>query len=88
MTGWRLGYCCGPAAIIEQMTKLHQFAIMCAPTTSQYAAVEGLKIYEDEVEEMRRSYNQRRRFLMHEFKRMGLECFEPFGAFYVFPSIK
>lgn len=88
MTGWRLGYCCGPAAIIEQMTKLHQFAIMCAPTTSQYAAVEGLKNCEDEVEEMRQSYNQRRRFLMHEFKRMGLECFEPFGAFYVFPSIK
>ena len=70
------------------MTKLHQFAIMCAPTTSQYAAVEGLKNCEDEVEEMRRSYNQRRRFLMHEFRRMGLECFEPFGAFYVFPSIK
>lgn len=88
MTGWRLGYCCGAAAIIEQMTKLHQFAIMCAPTTSQYAAVEGLKNCEDEVEEMRQSYNQRRRFLMHEFKRMGMECFEPFGAFYVFPSIK
>ena len=88
MTGWRLGYCCAPEMIIEQMTKLHQFAIMCAPTTSQYAAVEGLKNCEDEVEEMRQSYNQRRRFLMHEFKRMGLECFEPFGAFYVFPSIK
>lgn len=88
MTGWRLGYCCGPKVIIEQMTKLHQFAIMCAPTTSQYAAVEGLKNCEDEVEEMRQSYDQRRRFLMHEFKRMGLECFEPFGAFYVFPSIK
>ena len=88
MTGWRLGYCCGPEVIIEQMTKLHQFAIMCAPTTSQYAAVEGLRNCEDEVEEMRQSYNQRRRFLMHEFKRMGLECFEPFGAFYVFPSIK
>ena len=88
MTGWRLGYCCGPAQIIEQMTKLHQFAIMCAPTNSQYAAVEGLRNCEDEVQEMRRSYNQRRRFLMHEFKRMGLECFEPFGAFYVFPSIK
>ena len=72
MTGWRLGYCCGPEAIIEQMTKLHQFAIMCAPTTSQYAAVEGLRNCEDEVEEMRRSYNQRRRFLMHEFNRMGL----------------
>ena len=70
------------------MTKLHQFAIMCAPTTSQYAAVEGLRNCEDEVEEMRRSYNQRRRFLMNEFERMGLECFEPFGAFYVFPSIR
>ena len=88
MTGWRLGYCCGPAQIIEQMTKLHQFAIMCAPTNSQYAAVEGLRNCEGEVQEMRRSYNQRRRFLMHEFERMGLECFEPFGAFYVFPSIK
>ena len=88
MTGWRLGYCCGPAQIIGQMTKLHQFAIMCAPTNSQYAAVEGLRSCKDEVQEMRRSYNQRRRFLMHEFERMGLECFEPFGAFYVFPSIK
>lgn len=88
MTGWRLGYCCGPVEIIEQMTKLHQFAIMCAPTNSQYAAVEGLRNCENEVEEMRRSYNQRRRFLMNEFKKMGLECFEPFGAFYVFPSIK
>lgn len=88
MTGWRLGYCCGPREIIEQMTKLHQFAIMCAPTNSQYAAIEGLKNCDDEVEEMRKSYNQRRRFLMHEFARMGLECFEPFGAFYVFPSIQ
>ena len=88
MTGWRLGYCCGPEIIIEQMTKLHQFAIMCAPTNSQYAAIEGLRNCEDEVEEMRKSYNQRRRFLMHEFARMGLECFEPFGAFYVFPSIQ
>ena len=88
MTGWRLGYCCGPEALIEQMTKLHQFAIMCAPTNSQYAAVEGLKNCGDEVEEMRKSYDQRRRFLMHEFARMGLECFEPFGAFYVFPSIQ
>ncbi len=87
MTGWRLGYCCGPEAIIEQMVKLHQYAIMCAPTNSQYAAIEGLRNCEDEVEEMRKSYNQRRRFLMHEFARMGLECFEPFGAFYVFPSI-
>lgn len=88
MTGWRLGYCCGPQEIIKQMTKLHQFAIMCAPTNSQYAAIEGLKNCDKEVEEMRNSYNQRRRYLMHEFKRMGLECFEPFGAFYVFPSIK
>ena len=80
--------CCGPEALIEQMTKLHQFAIMCAPTNSQYAAVEGLRNCEDEVEEMRKSYDQRRRFLMHEFARMGLECFEPFGAFYVFPSIR
>ncbi len=88
MTGWRLGYACGPAPIIKQMTKVHQFAIMCAPTNSQYAAVQGLRNCGDEVEEMRKSYNQRRRFLMHEFKKMGLECFEPFGAFYVFPSIK
>ncbi len=88
MTGWRLGYCCGPEAILKQMIKLHQFAIMCAPTNSQYAAVEGLRNCEEEVEEMRKAYNQRRRFLMHEFARMGLECFEPYGAFYVFPSIE
>mgnify|MGYP001161753662 FL=1 len=69
MTGWRLGYCCGPEVIISQMTKLHQFAIMCAPTNSQYAAVQGLRNCGDEVEEMRKSYNQRRRFLMHELKR-------------------
>lgn len=88
MTGWRLGYCCGPQEILEQMIKLHQFAIMCAPTVSQYAAVEGLRNCEAEVDEMRKAYNQRRRFLMHEFSRMELECFEPFGAFYVFPSIQ
>lgn len=88
MTGWRLGYCCGPARILEQMVKLHQYAIMCAPTNSQYAAIEGLKNCGNEVEEMRKSYNQRRRFLIHEFARMELECFEPFGAFYVFPSIQ
>ena len=88
MTGWRLGYCCGPHEILEQMIKLHQFAIMCAPTVSQYAAVEGLRNCEAEVDEMRKAYNQRRRFLIHEFSRMGLECFEPFGAFYVFPSIQ
>lgn len=88
MTGWRLGYACGPKLIIEQMTKIHQFAIMCAPTTSQYAAVEALKNGDDDVKEMKESYNQRRRFLMYAFKNMGLECFEPYGAFYVFPCIK
>ena len=88
MTGWRLGYACGPENIIEQMTKLHQFAIMCAPTTSQYAAVEALRNGDDDVKEMRTAYNQRRRYLMHAFKEMGLSCFEPFGAFYVFPCIK
>ena len=88
MTGWRLGYACGPKAIISQMLKIHQFAIMCAPTTSQYAAVEALKNGDDDVEMMREQYNQRRRYLLHRFKEMGLECFEPFGAFYVFPCIK
>lgn len=88
MTGWRLGYAVGPKAIIEQMIKLHQFAIMCAPTNSQYAAVSALKNGDKDVEEMREAYNQRRRYLMHRFKEMGLECFEPFGAFYVFPCIK
>ena len=88
MTGWRLGYACGPADIIKQMTKIHQFAIMCAPTTSQYAAVEALKNGDDDVRLMRGAYNQRRRFLMNAFKEMNLECFEPYGAFYVFPCIK
>ncbi len=88
MTGWRLGYALAPKEIMEQMLKIHQFAIMCAPTTSQYAAVEALKNGDDDVAMMRESYNQRRRFLMHEFKEMGLACFEPYGAFYVFPSIK
>ena len=88
MTGWRLGYACGPKEIIEQMVKIHQFAIMCAPTNSQYAAVEALRNCDEEVQEMREAYNQRRRFLMSEFKRMGLQCFEPYGAFYVFPCIK
>ena len=88
MTGWRLGYCCGPEVIITQMLKIHQFAIMCAPTTSQYAAIEALKNGDDDVAKMRDSYNQRRRFLMNAFKEMGLECFEPYGAFYVFPCIK
>ena len=88
MTGWRLGYACAPKEIIKQMTKIHQFAIMCAPTTSQYAAIEALKNGDEDVENMRKSYNQRRRFLMNAFKEMNLECFEPFGAFYVFPCIK
>ena len=88
MTGWRLGYICGPEEIVKQMTKIHQFAIMCAPTTSQYAAVEALKNGDKDVAQMREAYNQRRRFLMNAFKEMGLPCFEPFGAFYVFPCIK
>ena len=88
MTGWRLGYACGSEVIIKQMLKIHQFAIMCAPTTSQYAAVEALKNGDPDIEEMRTAYNQRRRFLMNAFREMGLECFEPYGAFYVFPCIK
>ena len=88
MTGWRLGYACGPEEIISQMTKMHQFTIMCAPTTSQYAAVEALANSQSEVDQMVAAYNERRRFLLHAFKEMGIECFEPFGAFYVFPSIR
>ncbi len=88
MTGWRLGYACGPAEIISQMTKLHQYCIMCAPTTSQYAAVEALKNGDDDVAEMRTAYNQLRRFLIHAFREMGIDCFEPYGAFYIFPCIK
>lgn len=88
MTGWRLGYACGPEAVIREMTKIHQFAIMCAPTTSQYAAVEALRRGDEEVARMRDEYNGRRRYLLHRFKSMGLPCFEPFGAFYVFPDIR
>ncbi len=88
MTGWRLGYACGPAEVIAQMLKIHQFAIMCAPTTSQYAAVEAMKNGDADVLAMREEYNGRRRYLMHRFKEMNLECFEPFGAFYMFPCIK
>lgn len=87
MTGWRLGYACGPKNILEQMIKIHQFAIMCAPTTSQHAAIEALKKCDGVVAEMRETYNQRRQFLMHRFKEMDIPCFEPFGAFYVFPNI-
>lgn len=88
MTGWRLGYACGPKNIMEQILKLHQFAIMCAPTNSQFAAVEALRNCDDDVDKMVEAYNQRRRFLIHELKEMGIECFEPYGAFYIFPSIK
>lgn len=88
MTGWRLGYACGPRQIIEQMYKIHQFCIMCAPTTSQYAAVDALKNGDADVQMMRDSYNQRRRYLVNAFREMGLECFEPFGAFYMFPCVK
>lgn len=88
MTGWRLGYACGPKAIIEQMTKIHQFAIMCAPTTSQYAAVEALRNGDGDVREMCTAYNQRRRYLISAFQEMKLPCFEPFGAFYMFPCIR
>ncbi|MCI8852383.1 MAG: aminotransferase class I/II-fold pyridoxal phosphate-dependent enzyme [Lachnospiraceae bacterium] len=88
MTGWRLGYACGPEVIIKQMIKIHQYAIMCAPTNSQYAAVEALKNGDEDVARMREAYNQRRRYLMHAFQEMGLPCFEPYGAFYVFPCIR
>lgn len=88
MTGWRLGYAIAPKMIMDQMIKLHQFAIMCAPTNSQFAAVEALKNCDDEVAKMVEAYDQRRRFLIDALRGMGLECFEPFGAFYVFPSIK
>ena len=88
MTGWRLGYACGPAPIIKQMLKLHQFAIMCAPTTSQFAAITALRECDDSVESMATEYNMRRRFVVDSFNKMGLSCFEPEGAFYVFPSIQ
>jgi aminotransferase len=88
MTGWRLGYAAGPANIIEQMIKIHQFAIMCSPTTSQYAGIEALRNGDSDVEMMRDAYDKRRRYLVHALRNIGLECFEPFGAFYVFPSIK
>ncbi len=87
MTGWRLGYACGPAQILKQMIKVHQFAIMCAPTNSQYAAVEGLKHCDADVENMRTEYDRRRKFMLSKLRGMGLKCFEPFGAFYIFPNI-
>ncbi len=88
MTGWRLGYACGPAEIMQQMVKIHQYCIMCAPTTSQYAAVEALRNGDEDVRRMRESYDERRRFVLHTLREMGLPCFEPEGAFYVFPCIK
>ena len=88
MTGWRLGYACGPEVILKQMLKIHQFAIMCAPTTSQYAAVEALKNGDEDVAMMRGEYNGRRRYVLKRFQDMGLPCFEPFGAFYAFPCIR
>ena len=88
MTGWRLGYACGPKVILEQMLKIHQFAIMCAPITSQYAAVEALKNGDADIERMREEYDARRRYLLHRFREMGISCFEPYGAFYMFPCIK
>lgn len=87
MTGWRLGYAAAPGEIIKQMTKIHQYVIMSAPTTSQYAAIEALRGGTEDVERMRESYNQRRRFLVKELREMGIPCFEPYGAFYVFPNI-
>ena len=88
MTGWRLGYACGPELIIKQMLKIHQFAIMCAPTTSQYAAVEAMRNGDEDVARMRAEYDTRRKYLLRRFEKMGLECFEPYGAFYVFPCVK
>lgn len=88
MTGWRLGFVVAPQVILDQMLKIHQFAIMCAPTTSQYAAVEALRKGDADVAKMRESYDKRRRFLLNEFKKIGIDCFTPYGAFYVFPSIK
>jgi len=88
MTGWRLGYACSASPILKQMLKLHQYAIMCAPTTSQYSAIAAIRNGEEDVARMRDAYNERRRLLLYHFQKMGLDCFEPFGAFYVYPSIK
>jgi aminotransferase len=88
MTGWRMGYACGPAPVIKQMTKVHQYAIMCAPTTSQYAAIEALREGDGDIEAMREDYDQRRRLIIDGFRKIGLETFEAEGAFYVFPCIR
>lgn len=88
MTGWRLGYLAAPEILVSAMTKIHQYAIMCSPTASQYAAIEALKKGDKDIKEMKKEYNYRRKFIVNGFRKMGLECFEPEGAFYVFPSIK
>ncbi len=88
MTGWRMGYVCGPAEIVVQMLKIHQYAIMSAPTTSQYAAIEAMKEGDDDIESMRRDYDYRRRYILDGLHALGMECFEPKGAFYVFPCIQ
>jgi len=88
MTGWRMGYVCGPKPVISQMLKIHQYAIMSAPTTSQYAAIEAMANGDCDVQRMRRDYDRRRRFVLEGLRSLGLECFEPRGAFYVFPSIQ
>ena len=88
MTGWRLGYACAPELILKQMLKIHQFAIMCAPTTSQYAAVDALRNGDEDIARMKKAYDERRRYLLREFRVLGMDCFEPYGAFYMFPCIK
>ena len=88
MTGWRIGYAAAPEIILTQMLKIHQFAIMCAPTTSQYAAVEALKNGDEDIARMKKAYNERRKYLMRVFAELGMDCFEPYGAFYIFPCIK
>jgi len=88
MTGWRMGFVCGPKNIMEQVIKIHQYAIMCAPTTSQYAATEAIKNGDEDIAAMKAEYDKRRKFLVEEFKKMGLPCFEPLGAFYIFPDIR
>ena len=88
MTGWRLGYAAAPALILKQMLKIHQFAIMCAPTTSQYAAVDALRNGDEDIARMKKAYDERRKYLLREFRALGMDCFEPYGAFYMFPCIK
>ena len=88
MTGWRLGYTAAPAVILKQMLKIHQYAIMCAPTTSQYAAIEALRNGDEDIARMKEAYDERRRYLLGAFRELGMDCFEPYGAFYMFPCIK